>query len=1674
MSKVALRVYVHQIEALIDQGHLEEAVAHCQHILKVYPKHLDTYRMMGKAYLEARRYLEAVDIFQRVLLTVPDDFVAHLGMSLIRDEQKDLDAAIWHMERAFETNPSNSGVTAELRRLYGRRDGLEPPKIRLTRGALAQMYTKGGQYNQAITEIMSVLSDDPTRADMKVLLAWAYFRNNQRPSAGDVCGELLDFYPHVFDANRIMTEILSASSRAETAEVYRKRVVAIDPYAGSASGSIFDADSVPDNAITLDRLDYDPDQPPAGWGQAVPAAAPQSGSKEEIPDWMKAQGWGPSTGEFQEGPVNFDEPAAKPSTGELAAAEIPDWLKSMAPPGAPATGGLPDIPASDEIDLDFLSGLGAPGQTAAESPAGDDSPDWLSGLGVSAGAAAAGAAWMDEEKPAAPAASGDVPDWLAGMRSESAPAAGPASSDTGAAPDWLSGLGADSVSADSGTPDWLSGLGAESTPETTSTPTESGAPDWLSGLGAGSTPETTSASSDSGAAPDWLSGLGAESTPETTSAPTESGAPDWLSGLGAESTPETTSAPTDSGAAPDWLSGLGAESTLETTSTPTASGAPDWLSGLGAESMPETTSAPTDSGAPDWLADLGIDHEPPTAPLPSVVTPSIPPQVASESLPDWLSDAESEEPSASAAAPAESGSAMDWLGDLSVPTDRPAAQSAPVSDWLNDLSGKEAFSPPVSGPGTTPGEQDDAMNWLESLAQKQGANPEELITRPEDRTEHRPDWVEQVSYEPPAAQEETPQPYIPETPIEAEAEPFSGELSPAAAGPGTSAPEQDDAMSWLEGLAEKQGANPEELITDAGQRREEAPEWVAQVENPQPDLSALISGPGTSSNEQDDAMNWLEMLAMKQGAKSEELITNPDERTEAAPDWVARVGEEPETVVPAPVAAEPEPVETPVTPQTPVAEEETVTDDLSALISGPGTSSNEQDDAMKWLEMLAMKQGAKSEELITKPDERTESAPEWVAKVGTAPETVISTPAAKPQASATEETESVGELSALISGPGTSSNEQDDAMKWLEMLAMKQGAKSEELITKPEERTESAPGWVAKVGEEPETVVPAPATPVEPPSASKAPVMEEPEAAGDLSALISGPGTSSNEQDDAMKWLEMLAMKQGAKSEELITNPDERTESAPEWVAQVGTAPETVISAPAAVEPPTAPKAHVMEEPEAAGDLSALISGPGTSSNEQDDAMKWLEMLAMKQGAKSEELITKPDERTESAPEWVAKVGTAPETVISTPAAAEPPTTPKAPVMEEPEAAGDLSAVISGPGTSSNEQDDAMKWLEMLAMKQGAKSEELITRPEERTESAPEWVARVGEEPETVVATPPAETPEPSHGLPEWMGTSEPYEPAVQPEQEAPVMKMPWETEETPVAMPWEKQPEPVAAQPAEDALPDWLTESDEEPVDEAPAQPVTPAPWEPEIVTEAPSLAVMEPPVEQEQPVAAQTENVEAWLQELDQQETHATLDDEPPSPVEPEKIAAPDEEIPEWVRAMSAPAATGIDQEGLPDWLKEKSSAPAAEVEWTPPQETAAPAVAEPSLTVEKPAARPEPVSFGLEEAPEPEKAVEAAPVSKPSIHMTAFLSDKDGPALQNAQSLLENGDLQQSMAEYGKIIKRGRLLEDVIFQLQDATYKHPVDVVVWQTLGDAFMRANRLQEALDAYTKAESLLR
>jgi tetratricopeptide (TPR) repeat protein len=898
MAKVPLRAYTREIEAMIDRGHLDEAIAHCHHIFKTFPKHLETYRLLGKAYLEYKRYNEAVDVFSRVLVSEPNDFVANVGMSIIRDEENKLDDAIWHMERAFETQPSNAAIQSELQRLYGRRDGVQPPRIRMTCGALAHMYVQGELYPQAISEIKSVLKEDPGRSDMEALLARAAYRSGLKNEAADAASKVLRRYPYCLDANRVLMEIFS-TDKPENAQVYRQRVVELDPYAAHVTGTVFQSNEVLDPAVNIERLDWNGQPVGAGtqadWSanQAIslesganrdeqpdwlrnayadtmpptspsptrpidqttggPVSAfdtsPQSASNEDIPDFLRAAGWGQSTGAFDESKPIFgtDEPAA---AQPIEQGEIPDWVKAMAPTEATQP------PPEEEEELpDWINKIGT-GSLPVPSTSDSDQVDWMSQLGQTS-----------ETTSSEETTSRDL-DWLSqlGQSSQSAPAEG--SSD-----DQL---------------DWIKALDqpASSMPA----PTSDDVPDWMR-----QSDQPVPAEQSADDQPDWIKQLDQPESSMPVSASAET--PEWATPSDQQTQSESAEQASDD--LPDWMRQFDQPITSPTSDDQ-----------LGWTKQPDepAPALPASEEQPDWMRPLDL------------ITPM---EQTSDEQPDWLKQSEQ--------SAVEASGDFDFLNQTTEPESQPEIPATPPS--MTD----------VSNLGVSEQERDDSFAWLENLAAKQGAT-EGLLTKPEDRLEEEPDWVRQakglqglnadrisaeesstamaseeslssdlvepevqwppettpVASELPAMEEELP-------PVEPSAPQPSGSLDQL----GKSEQERDDSFAWLESLAAKQGAS-EGLLTKPEERLEEEPDWVKQakdlsatapseqppIETPRMDeIQPPVETPsmpepavnfeelGKSEQERDDSFAWLESLAAKQGA-SEGLLTKPEERLEEEPDWV--------------------------------------------------------------------------------------------------------------------------------------------------------------------------------------------------------------------------------------------------------------------------------------------------------------------------------------------------------------------------------------------------------------------------------------------------------------------------------------------------------------------------------------------------------------------------------------------------------------------------------------------------------------------------------------------------------------------------------------------------------------------------------------------------------------------
>jgi competence ComEA-like helix-hairpin-helix protein len=113
-------------------------------------------------------------------------------------------------------------------------------------------------------------------------------------------------------------------------------------------------------------------------------------------------------------------------------------------------------------------------------------------------------------------------------------------------------------------------------------------------------------------------------------------------------------------------------------------------------------------------------------------------------------------------------------------------------------------------------------------------------------------------------------------------------------------------------------------------------------------------------------------------------------------------------------------------------------------------------------------------------------------------------------------------------------------------------------------------------------------------------------------------------------------------------------------------------------------------------------------------------------------------------------------------------------------------------------------------------------------------------------------------------------------------------------------------------------------------------------------------------------------------------------------------------------------------------------------------------------------------LQELGEQITVAKAEPLSPLVVEEELRAIDADQEILIRARNALMQEQIETMTEYYSRLIKQEHLLDEVIHDLHEALYRFPVEVGIWETLGDAYARCDQLQEALDAYTKAEELLR
>ena len=455
-------------------------------------------------------------------------------------------------------------------------------------------------------------------------------------------------------------------------------------------------------------------------------------------------------------------------------------------------------------------------------------------------------------------------------------------------------------------------------------------------------------------------------------------------------------------------------------------------------------------------------------------------------------------------------------------------------------------------------------------------------------------------------------------------------------------------------------------------------------------------------------------------------------------------------------------------------------------------------------------------------------------------------------------------------------------------------------------------------------------------------------------------------------------------------------------------------------------------------------------------------------------------EEEAAAPDWVQQAAAAGELPMAETPAAEPP----APATAEPPApltppAGELPSL---------DDDATFAWLESLALKQGA-TEAILMAHEEEAE-APDWVQQAA-----AAGEPPAQpAPLVFYEEEELLAEDAFDEAAAEPEtpQAGPGVML-----DDDATFAWleslavkQGATEALLLTPEErhEELPDWVVQPEPPPLPPAPK------------------------PGEARKQGGTSGLSMPAGLAAALAAEEAAHREQERPIPA-PAPVAKAPPAVPIATPPVAnlPPAAPG-EVPDLPSWLSGPAAEQREELEWTPPPipirryDLNKASLAElerlpgigfimaqqivsyrnrngpfrfldellnvPDFTQ----AMLEPLQDRLYiEAIEQPRRPGTGPL-RPLVDMVTLPAMDEGlpPDLIQARRQLTSGNLENSLAGYTELVRSGQHLNQVIEDLTQAAGEYPDTVEVWQLLGDAQMRNNQVSEAMQAYIKAEQLMR
>jgi tetratricopeptide (TPR) repeat protein len=214
------------------QNNYEEAIKYAQEVLKIDPKKMDAYSLLGNSYQKKEDYTNAIDVFTKALEEVPDaEMFNSLGNCYYL--QFDFDRAILSFQKAVDLSPNNQVFLDNLQEGRKSKEDLKFKSIdemkeatQHTNNALA-CYNRQA-YDEAIVHFKNTLLITPSDFDIYNNIGLCYFNKKEYPKAIEFHQKAIHINPNHEKSYSLLADTYWESGNYQDAFVNLQKALAIN------------------------------------------------------------------------------------------------------------------------------------------------------------------------------------------------------------------------------------------------------------------------------------------------------------------------------------------------------------------------------------------------------------------------------------------------------------------------------------------------------------------------------------------------------------------------------------------------------------------------------------------------------------------------------------------------------------------------------------------------------------------------------------------------------------------------------------------------------------------------------------------------------------------------------------------------------------------------------------------------------------------------------------------------------------------------------------------------------------------------------------------------------------------------------------------------------------------------------------------------------------------------------------------------------------------------------------------------------------------------------------------------------------------------------------------------------------------------------------------------------